>query len=138
MSSTDFVYGKARKALGQAQINLVTAAVNAMLVSADYVPAPTADQWVSDVPAGSIIVRDIALATLGLTSTGVFFGTIPAFNALSSVIPVAALVLYVKDTGDSTSALLYYSSTGPGFPFTPQGFNYVIGFDQANGGYFQA
>lgn len=138
MSSTDFVYGKGRKAIGQGQIDLLTAAVNIMLVSADYTPAPTIDQWVSDVTASAIILRDVALTGLGLSSSGVFFGTIPPFNALSSAIPVVAVILYVKDSVDSSSALLYYSSTGPGFPFTPQGFNYVIGFDQANGGYFQA
>lgn len=137
MSSSDFVYGKARKAIDQAQINLITSAVSAMLVTSGYASQPAIDQWVSDIPGDSIVVRDIALTGLGLTSSGVFFGTIPPLNALSSALTAAAIVLYVKGASDDVSPLLYYSSSGPGFPFQPQGFNYVIGFDQSNGGFFQ-
>lgn len=137
MSSTDFVYGKARKALNTAQINWSSAAINAMLVSSTYAPQPNTDQYVSDVPAGAVIVRDIVLTSLGVSNAGVCFGTLPPFNAFSSPLTVTGIILYVKGADDAHSPLVYYSSTGPGFPFHPQGFNYTIGFDQANGGYFQ-
>lgn len=137
MSSTDFVYGKGRKALNTAQINWSTAAIKVMLVSADYAPQPNTDQYVSDIPSSAILARDVALTGLGVSNAGVCFGTIPAFNSFSTPAPVVAVVLYVLGASDAVSPLIYYSSTGPGFPFQPQGFNYVIGFDQANGGYFQ-
>lgn len=137
MSSTDFKYGKASVAIGSGSINLLTANIQAMLVSAAYAPLPNTDQYVSDIPPAAVIVRDSVLTGKGLTSSGVFFGTIPVFSSLVSAIKAAALVLYVNSGVDNTSRLLYYSSTGPGFPFLPQGFQYVVGYDQSNGGFFQ-
>lgn len=135
--STDFVYGKARRAFAQAQINWLSANVNAMLVSSVYSPNPNTDQFVSDIPPAAIITRDAALTALGVTAAGACFGTVPPYNSFAASAPVAAIVLYSFTGTDSTSKLIYYSSTGSGFPFLAQGFNYIIGFDQSNGGYFQ-
>lgn len=137
-ASTDFVYGKARALLAAAGLNWSTAAVNAMLVSAAYAPSPNSDQYVSSIPAGAIIIRDIALSGLGVGASGACYGTIAQLSALSSPSTCVALVLYVKGASDAVSPLIYYSSTGSGFPFKPSGFNYVIGYDQSNGGFFQA
>lgn len=133
----DFKYGAGSVAIGTGLINLLTANVQAMLVSALYAPQPNTDAHVSDIPIGAIIARDKALTGLRLNSSGVFSGTIPTFNSLVSSSQVVGVVLYVNSGLDSTSQLLYYSSTGPGFPFLPQGFQYVVGFDQSNGGFFQ-
>lgn len=137
MSSTDFTYGLARQALGSKLIDLLTDPVNCMLVTADYAPQPNTDQYVASIPGDSIVTRDVAVTGAGLTSSGVFFCAIPQLSVFSSAQIVAAMVLYVKGASDDVSPLLYYSSTGPGFPFIPQGFNYVIGYDQSNGGFFQ-
>lgn len=136
VSSLDFVYGKARRSVDLS--SWPSYAINAMLVSSSYAPQPNTDQYVADIPAGAVAIRDVALTGLGITAAGVCFGTIPPFNAFLSALTVAALVLYINTGTDATSRLLYYSSSGIGFPFQPQGFNYVIAFDQANGGYFQA
>lgn len=138
IASTDFVYGKARALLAAAGLNWTASAINAMLVSASYAPSPNADQYVSDIPADAIIARDKALTALGVSAAGVCFGTISPYLSFASPQTVVALVLYVKGVSDSVSKLIYYSSTGSGFPFQPFGFNYVIGYDQANGGFFQA
>lgn len=135
--SKDFVYGKGRKALNSGQIDWLTASVQAMLVSAVYAPQPNTDQYVSDIPSAAVIIRDVALTGLGISNAGVCFGTIPQFVALTATAPVAAVVLYANSGTDSSSPLIYYSSSGSGFPFLPQGFTYVIGYDQANGGFFQ-
>lgn len=135
--STDFVYGAGRKALNTGAIDWLTAPIQAMLVSAVYSPSPNSDKFVSDIPSSAVLVRDTVLTGLGITAAGVCFGTVPPYNALAFSAKVIALVLYVNTGTDSTSHLLYYSSTGSGFPFFAQGFNYVIGYDQANGGFFQ-
>lgn len=138
MATTDFVYGKARIALGSGAINLLTASVKAMLVGNAYSPAPIGDQYVSSIPSPAIVARSPLLTGNGITSSGVFFGNIPVFGALLSATPVVAMILYIDTGSDASSPLLYYTSGGVGFPFTPQGLNYFIGFDQVNGGYFQA
>lgn len=134
-ANKDFVYDTARLALNTAQINLSGVTIGAALVSASYSPQPSTDQFLSQVPAGAIVAQQ-DLSTPALSPAGALQGFLQ-FNALISPSPIVALLLYI-DTGDpSTSQLLYYSSGGPGFPFVAQGFNYVIGFDQNNGGYFQ-
>jgi hypothetical protein len=134
---TDFVYAQARIALGSGSIDLLTADVRAMLVTNQYVPAPNSDQYVSSIPSGAIIIRDIALTSLSFNVSGYFRGTVPPFNSFLSSSIVTAIVLYVLGSSDPLSPLLYYSAGGPGFPFQPQGFNYIIGYDQASGGWFQ-
>lgn len=132
---TDFLYNNARHLFATGQLNWPAAAVNAMLVSSGYAPS-TGDQYVSAIPPSAIIVRDVALTSLS-ESNGICAGSIPMFNSLISVYPVAAIVLYVKGVSDSVSPLIYYSSTGPGFPFAVTGFNYFVGFDLSAGGWFQ-
>lgn len=132
---TDFVYNNARTLFATAQINWPAAAVNAMLVSSGYGPQLT-HKFVSDIDPTAIIVRDLALTNLGVAN-GICFGTIPELTSIVSPFTVAALILYVKASNDSVSPLVYYSSTGPGFPFNITGFDYTVGYDQTVGGYFQ-
>lgn len=131
-----FLYNNARHLFATGQLDWLTTAPNAMLVSASYVPNAAVDAHVSDIPAGAIIVRDAALTNVG-ESGGLCSGAIPIWNALSVPVPVVAIVLYGKVGSDSTSPLIYYSSDGAGFPFTPQGFNYSVAQDQGAGGWFQ-
>lgn len=132
---TDFLYNNARHLFATAQLNWPTAAVNAMLVNNQYSPLLT-HQYVSDIPSSAIIVRDYALTNLG-EKNGICYGTIPEWTGILTPYTVVAIVLYVKGASDSVSPLIYYSSTGPGFPFVLQGFDYAVGFDQSNGGFFQ-
>ncbi len=134
-AATDFVYNNARTGFATAQINWTAAPINAMLVNLNYVPLP-ADANVSDIPPGAVIVRDLALTNLGVTD-GICFGTIPEILGVVSAYQAVAVILYVLGNTDSVSTLIYYSSTGPGFPFDITGFDYTVGFDQANGGFFQ-
>lgn len=134
----DFVYGKGRLGFGTKLINWLTDPICAMVVSAVYTPQPGTDQFVTDIPGTAILIRDKALTSLGISSNGVCSGTVPALNAFnSSGVVATGLVLYVNTGTDSTARLIYYTSSGAGWPFTPAGFNYVVAFDQANGGWFQ-
>lgn len=132
---TDFLYNNARHLFATAQLNWPSAAINAMVVSAQYSPQLTHAN-VSDIPSSAILDRDLLCTSVG-EHNGVCFCTIPSIVGLSSVTPVVAVILYVKGSDDAHSPLVYYSSSGPGFPFLLQGFSYSIGYDQANGGFFQ-
>ncbi len=136
MASTDFVYNKGRVALNSGAINLATATIGAALVSAQYSPNPASDQFLSVIPSVAIIAQ-VDLTGTSVGPNGAFKGSIPQFSALLSGSIVVAVVLYVDTGNPVTSRLLYYSSSGPGFPFSPQGFNYIVAYDQNNGGFFQ-
>lgn len=138
MASTDFVYGAARVLIGEAGADLLTADLCCMLVNANYSPQPNTDVNVSVIDPAAIIIRDIALTGVAFTAAGILYGTVPEFMALAATSVCTAFVLYIKGDSDADSPLIYYSSSGSGFPFLPEGFDYVIGYDQTNGGFFQA
>lgn len=133
--TADFVYDNARQLFATAQINWPAAPINAMLVSSLYVPS-LAHVNVSNIPAGAIIVRDLPLTSLASVK-GICRGTLPEIIGIVTPYQVVAVVLYVLGINDSVSPLIYYSSTGPGFPFDIVGFNYTVGYDQTQGGFFQ-
>lgn len=133
--TADFVYDNARQLFATAQINWPAAPINAMLVSSLYIPS-LAHVSISDIPAGAIIVRDLPLTNLAATK-GICSGTLPEVVGIVTPYKVAAVVLYVLGVSDAVSKLVYYSSTGPGFPFDIVGFTYTVGFDQTQGGFFQ-
>lgn len=135
MSSTDFVYDTGRRALNTAQIDLSSASIGAVLVSANYASQPALDQFLSDIDPSAIIVQG-NLTNVVLNSAGCLLGILE-FDALISPDPVVALVLFVDTTDPTTSQLLYYSAGGPGFPFIASGFNYAVGYDLNSGGFFQ-
>jgi hypothetical protein len=130
-----FVYNNARSLFATAALNWPASAAHAVLLNGAYAPQPT-DQFFSAVPPGGVM-KDVAMTGLG-QKNGICYGVIPQFNAFTSPTPVMALLIYISTGNPATSPLVYYSSDGVGFPFTPLGFNYAVGFDQANGGYFQA
>lgn len=138
MASKDFVYAKARAMAATTGLGWATAPVNMMLVSAAYAPSQANDQFVSAIPPAAILLRDIALTSLGVTPSGVCFGSIPLLQQILFAPQVVAIVLYYKQVSDGASQLIYYSSGGSGFQFFAQGFNYAIAFDQVAGGFFTA
>lgn len=134
---TTLVYNNARYLFATGAINWATANVKAALLNAGYAPQQT-DQYLSAVPAGAIVARDQPVTALGVTAAGICYGTIGEFLALSSPLPVVGVLLYVSTGVDTTTPLVYYSSDGIGFPFTPAGLNWQVAYDIVNGGYFQA
>lgn len=131
-----FKYDHGMLLVGTAQINLKTAVIKAALVSAAYSASKSSDQNLSDIPGSAILIKSARLTGTDIVA-GVFKGTIPELNALLLTAVTAGLVLYQEGGSDATSPLLYYSNDGIGFPFTASGINYFIGYDQANGGWFQ-
>lgn len=132
---TDFLYNNARQLFATAQINWPAETVYCMLVSQFYAPL-LSQVTVSEIPASAIIVRDV-LCSNPLSHNGICSVVIPPFEGILAASPVVAVILYLVRGDDTTSPLVYYSSTGSGFPFLIQGFEYKVGYDIANGGFFQ-
>lgn len=132
---TDFLYNNARHLFATAQLNWPSANIEAMIVSNLYAPQLTHVN-VSDILPSSIILRDIPCTGNG-EKNGICFTTIQQIQSQVSPYQVVAVILYVKGSDDAHSPLVYYSSSGPGFPFYLQGFSYFIGYDQSSGGFFQ-
>lgn len=134
----DIVYNEARYLMGTGALNLQSCNLALALCDASYAPT-VADQYMTAVNPSSIAIRDIILTGVTVRANGgAVYATIPQINALSWPNPIAGMLLYSKQVTDSVSPLIYYSSGGVGFPFTAAGLNYQIGYDQSNGGWFQA
>lgn len=129
-----FMYNSARQKFANKQLDWDDGStVKAAFVGGAYSPLRT-HSFVSDLT--SVVARSGAL-TNKVNTSGICKGDIPEFTALLSGTQVVGLVIYIDTGDDATSQLLYYSSDGPGFPFTPAGLNYFVGYDQANGGFFE-
>lgn len=135
--AVDLVYNNARSQFAAGAWQWASLAVYAALIDGNYTPSAVNDVHLSDIPLTSQLMTGIQLSGLGVRSNGVVYGTFPALDALLLAVPVAAVVLYVKGASESVSPLIYYSASGVGFPFTADGENYSIGYDQLNGGFFQ-
>lgn len=132
---TDLVYASARDDFADARISWPDAVVKCALIGPGYVPLLT-HVFMSDVPAGSVLARSANLTNLTHTN-GVCAGLIPTFESLLLTEQVMGMLLFIDTGVDATSRLVYFSSAGVGFPFFAQGFDYFIGYDLANGGWFQ-
>lgn len=135
-----FLYGNAAQQFATGAWDWPDLQVTGLLVNAVYVPVIDSDTYVSDIPVGALIARSNALGaymTSQAATDGLCSGILPEFEALIATVPVTALVLYVDTGDDTTSQLVFYSSDGSGFPFTPQGFNYSVVYAQNQGGWFQ-
>lgn len=133
---TDLVYANARDDFTEARISWPDSTnVKCALIGPGYAPLLT-HKFMSQIPGASVLARSPPLTNLA-NSNGVCSGLIPTFQSLLLVDQVIGMLLYLDTGDDTTSQLLYYSSKGVGFPFFAQGFDYFIGFDLANGGWFQ-
>jgi hypothetical protein len=137
VSGITFKYKNAGLLFATAAINWATAGatVRCILVGAGYSPQ-SSDQFLSAIPAGAI-VADVALTSTAVRANGTCYGAIPPFNSLLSPQQIVGMVLYISTGNPATSPLIYFSNQGAGFPFTAQGFNYFVTYDQLAGGWFQ-
>lgn len=132
---TDLVYANARDDFAEARIDWGSSVVKCALIGPGYAPLLT-HKFMSEVSPAAVLIRSTNLTNLA-NSNGVCSGLIPTFQSLLLTDQVIGMLLYLDTGDDTTSQLIYFSSTGVGFPFFAQGFDYFIGFDLANGGWFQ-
>lgn len=132
----DIVYPSARTLFGTKQLNWETGAMCVALLNGNYTAALT-DSTMANIPTSAVIIRDTPLTSLAIGPLGQAQGVLAEYDALLSDSPCVGILIYQLGASDALSPLIYYSSSGIGFPFLPQGLNYFVGYDQTNGGWFQ-
>lgn len=126
------LYSKGKEALLTGNIVWSTDNMKVVLVDTGQYNFSDSHQYLSDVPSAARIATSGNLS--GKTATnGTADASDTSFAAVSGA-TVEALVVY-KDTGSaSTSRLLaYIDTTGSGLPFTPNGGDIIISWDNTNG-----
>jgi len=112
----NFVYKKAKEALLNGQINVLSDQLKVLLLKKpNYTPNQDLDQHVSDIPANAIIKRSEAITGVSSTS-GILDATdITILEYDGSAFD--AVALYKYQPSDSNSKLIFYIDTSSGLPF---------------------
>ncbi|MEU0937614.1 hypothetical protein [Embleya sp. NPDC005971] len=124
------LYPSAKQAFLSAGINLTSDTVKAVLVDTGAYTYSAAHANLSDVPAPARIATSGALASKTITN-GVFDAADVTITGVTGT-TVEAIVVY-KDTGTaSTSSLIAYIDSGTGLPYTPNGADVTISWDNGS------
>jgi hypothetical protein len=109
------IYGKAKQAILNGQINVSSQTLKVLLVESSYSFSQNIHEFVSDISPSSIKARSGALInvqnSLGvLDADDITFINYPGYA-------FKAAILYVDSGSDSTSRLIAYIDTATGIPF---------------------
>jgi hypothetical protein len=120
----NFVYGKAKQALLNGQINVVSNNLKILLVNSSYVPSANSDEYVSNINPTYIKNRSEIIQsvtnTLGVLDAEDITITVHDGSAFK------AIVLYQNGTSDSNSRLIAYIDTSIGLPFAGVNFSLPV------------
>lgn len=120
----NFIYGKAKQALLNGQINVLSNNLKVLLVTSSYTPSINSDQYVSDINPSYIKNRSGVIQNVSNA-----LGTLDADDVVISVhdgSAFKAVVLYNSSASDSDSRLISYIDTSPGLPFAGVNFSLPI------------
>lgn len=122
------LYGKAREAFLNGDIDWINDTIKVLLVDTDdYSVSIDVHDFLDDIPATARVATSSALGTKDST-LGVADAADLTFVSVSGD-PCEALVIF-KDTGtESTSALIAYIDSATGLPVTPNGGNITVQWD---------
>lgn len=122
------LYDKARERFLMGQLDWLTDTIKVVLVdTGNYSVNLAAHEFLSDIPSAARVA--ISGALTGKTATGGVADADDVTIAAVSGPTVEALVIF-KDTGDpSTSPLIAWIDTASGLPFTPNGGDVTIQWD---------
>lgn len=122
------VYASAKAKFLTAGLNLSTLNIKAVLVDTALYTFSAAHDFLDDVPSGARVATSGNLASK-TTTGGVFDAADVTFTAVTGA-TVEAVIIY-NDTGTaSTSDLIaYVDSASSGLPFTPNGGDCLLSFD---------
>lgn len=118
----NFIYGKAKQALLNGQINVSNNNLRILLVDSSYVPSENNDEFVSQISSNAIKNRSTNIQNVT--------NVLGVLDADDVNIPVhdgsafKAVVLYQTGSSDSDSRLISYIDTSLGLPF--EGINLII------------
>ncbi len=110
------LYGKARQAFANGEINWASDTIHAVLVdAAAYAVSIDAHEFLSDIPGGARVGSPVALT--GKTNVlGVCDASDVSVTGLVSAPTIEAVVLYKSTGADATSRLIAYLDTATGLP----------------------
>lgn len=122
------MYGKGRQKFLEGSIAFLSDTIKFVLVdAASYTPAPTTDEFLSDITSGARVAISPALASKSST-LGVANGATVTLTAVTGA--QCSYVVMFKDTGSAaTSPLLILWDTATGLPITPNGGDITLQFD---------
>lgn len=127
----NFIYGKAKQALLNGQINFSASNYKLLLINSSlYTPSQNSDEFVSNVNTSAITARSNNISSI----TNVL-GVLDAddVNIVSySGGSFQAVVLYQVGSTDSSSRLVFYIDTGIGLPYTLTNQNVPITINWSN------
>ena len=128
---SNFVYGKAKQALLNGQINFSANNYKLLFINTSlYTPSQNSDEFVSNVNASAITSRSDNIS--GITNVlGVLDANDVSVSSYSGG-PFEAVVLYQVGSTDSTSRLIFYIDTGIGLPYTLTNQNVPITINWSN------
>ena len=126
----NFVYGKAKQALLNGQINVLSNSLKILIVDSSYVPSANSDQYVSNINPSyiknrSAIIQNIT-NTLGVLDADDI--TILEHDGAA----FKAIVLYENGISDSDSRLIAYIDTSIGLPFAGVNFSLPVTINWSN------
>lgn len=122
------MYAKGKQNILDGNIDFSSDTIKAVFLDgADYTPNLSTDDALNDIPGAAIVGTAVALASKTLTD-GVFDAADTTLTAVTG--DVAEYILLYKDSGtSSTSWLIALYDTATGLPFTPNGGDAVIAWD---------
>jgi len=127
----NFIYGKAKQALFNGQINFLANNYKLLFIKSSlYTPSQNSDEFVSNINTSAISFRTDNIS--GITNV---LGVIDANDISESSYsggPFEAVVLYQVGSTDSTSRLVFYIDTGIGLPYTLTNQNVPITISWSN------
>lgn len=135
MANTFYVPFK--EALFNGDIDLDTDDIRAVFIDLnDYTPNFTTDEFLDDIPGGALVGTATALAGKTITA-GVFDANDTNITAVTGD-EAEAILLYVHTGTPATSRLIILIDTGNNLPFTPNGGDVLIEWDNGADKIFRA
>ena len=120
----NFVYGKAKQALLNGQINVLSNSLKILIVDSSYVPSANSDQYVSNINPSYIKNRSAIIQNVTNTLGVLDADDITIIEHDGSAFK--AIVLYENGISDSYSRLIAYIDTSIGLPFAGVNFSLPV------------
>jgi hypothetical protein len=122
------LYPKGKKKILDADVDFLVDDIRFLLQDQNDDPYDAANEFVSDLVAGSIVARMAAGLGTKTTTDGTFDAADPTINAVTGD-PIEAVILYKYNASDAAAPLLAYIDASPAISFTPNGSNVTLQLD---------
>ena len=112
---SNVIYGKAKQAILNGQINVSSQTLKVLLVDSSYSFSQNVHEFVSDISSSAIKARSTALANVQNLLGVLDADDLNIINYAGDAFE--AVILYVDTGSDATSRLIAYIDTATGIPF---------------------